>query len=546
MIRRPYQIEAGDAVHKGWKNHQTGLVVSPTGTGKTEMFIHEISIAREQGLKTIILVDRINLVSQTAKRINRRLNIWPDLEQADMYAVTKGPNAADVVIATIQSLRSGKDRKRYERFNPMHFDRMLIDEAHLTITPSTIETVRYFLDGNPKMRMCGYTATPKRADGLSLGQLYKECFYRYDIRAAIKDGWLVPIMGMVSVVKSFELKPIKGGRDWTANEIAEKAEKEGPLLEMVGTLLRHCENKRTLVFCARVSHAELVAANLNNKRPMCARVIHGGTPEPERKQILAAYENDEFQYLCNCAVLTTGFDSPGIQVVAMCRPTKSWSLFTQCVGRGLRPLTGIVDGLDSPEDRVNAITTSSKPYVEVISFVGRNGAMNLIGPQHVLAGDMAPPEVGEIANELDDGEGELTDTSELLEKAEEEYEERLRYERENAPVEIKVEYGMQRTDLFNKREFQIATESRVDIPSECQCAYLVAAGFKKEKVELWDGEMARRATRLVQDRHADGLCTVKQALWLNRQGYSKVELRVMSKKKASSIMSRRFGGYSRK
>ena len=546
MKLRLYQAEGTAATINGWQEHQTGLVVSPTGTGKTEMFCEMIRLAIADGKRCLVLVDRINLVVQTAKRIKDRLGFWPDREQGDMYAVTRGVNAAKCVVATIQSLRSGKGRKRYERFNPKDFDYVLIDEAHLTITPSTIKTVEHFTRGNPDLRMCGYTATPKRQDGQSLAQLYETVFFQYEIRKAIKDGWLVPVVAKTVHVESVSLKSLPNRtRDWSDREIGEVMENQQAILETVGVLRKETRGRRTIVFCARVAHAELVSAYLNRDTPGCARVIHGGTPEDERKQILNAYENGEVQYLCNCAVLTTGFDSPGIEVVAMCRPTKSWSLFTQCVGRGLRPLPGVVDQHDTPEARCTAIAASDKPHVTVLSFVGRESAMNLVGPTDVLAGDMVPPEVAEKAKELEEeAEGE-TDTLELLEEAEEEVE-RLRIERQCAPVRVDVAYETHDTDLFNDREFKIAITKGLDIPPQHHRSYLLKSGYTEGEIGGWSTDRVARAVDWFQDRHQKGLCSLAQARLLRRAGIPREKRLQMTKAEASRVLFGKGGKFSAK
>jgi hypothetical protein len=71
-----------------------------------------------------------------------------------------------------------------------------------------------------------------------------------------------------------------------------------------------------------------------------AASLDGTTPALERQQILADFRAGRVQILANCQVLTEGFDAPGTSCVLMCRPTRSDSLYVQCMGRGLRPAAG--------------------------------------------------------------------------------------------------------------------------------------------------------------------------------------------------------------
>jgi DNA repair protein RadD len=60
-------------------------------------------------------------------------------------------------------------------------------------------------------------------------------------------------------------------------------------------------------------------------------------PMAHRDMILKMFEEGHLQVLCNVGVLTEGWDSPAVDCIVMCRPTKSVGLYVQMVGRGLRP-----------------------------------------------------------------------------------------------------------------------------------------------------------------------------------------------------------------
>ncbi len=93
------------------------------------------------------------------------------------------------------------------------------------------------------------------------------------------------------------------------------------------------------------------------------------------------------QFLCNCGIFLEGFDEPRIGVVAMARPTASRLLYGQMIGRGTRPLTGVVDGLATPLERQAAIASSGKPSLLVLDFCGNSGRHRLVSTADILGGD---------------------------------------------------------------------------------------------------------------------------------------------------------------
>ena len=68
-------------------------------------------------------------------------------------------------------------------------------------------------------------------------------------------------------------------------------------------------------------------------------------PAPERDGILAAFKAGRLRCVTNANVLTTGFDAPGTDLIALLRPTKSVGLYVQMVGRGTRLAEGKDDCL---------------------------------------------------------------------------------------------------------------------------------------------------------------------------------------------------------
>src|SRR5258708_31889879 len=80
-------------------------------------------------------------------------------------------------------------------------------------------------------------------------------------------------------------------------------------------------------------------------RGISCRVVTGKTPLPERADSIAMFKAGMVRCLVNVNVLTTGFDAPRIDLLAMLRPTLSTGLYVQMVGRGTRKADGKVNCL---------------------------------------------------------------------------------------------------------------------------------------------------------------------------------------------------------
>jgi len=97
-----------------------------------------------------------------------------------------------------------------------------------------------------------------------------------------------------------------------------------------------------MFFAATVRHANEVLASLP---PELSAIVTGETPKPERDKILTAFKARRIKYLVNVSVLTTGFDAPHVDVIALLRKTESVGLLQQIIGRGLRIEDGKSDCL---------------------------------------------------------------------------------------------------------------------------------------------------------------------------------------------------------
>lgn len=386
MELRPYQQAAIAAAINAWHSHKSTLVVMATGLGKTVTFATLAKLAVERNRRVLVVAHTQELVRQAEAAISKIVGCAVAVEMGEAYS-EEGLYPAPVVVGTVQTLSARRgDRLRVHKFKREDFGLVIFDEAHHSVARSWRSIAEYF-DMSPRVRRLGVTATPDRGDGRALGKLFGSCCFQYDIRNGITDGWLVPIKQSMVWVQDLDLSGVGSfAGDLNQGQLATVLEREAVLHGMVYATLDLAKERRTLCFCATVETAKHCAEIMNRHVPGSAAWVSGATPESERKATLSAFKSGSIRYLANCAVLTEGFDDPGIEVIAMMRPTSSRALYTQIVGRGTRALPGVLDGLQSSEERRQAIANSGKPAMVVLDFCGNSGAHKLVHATDVLGG----------------------------------------------------------------------------------------------------------------------------------------------------------------
>ena len=279
------------------------LVQMPTGCGKTATFTH---IPRKG--RVLVLAHREELVRQPAKYYDCPVGFEIAAEHS---------HGEDVVIASVQSLV-----RRLERFNPHDFDMIITDEAHHAAAGTYKKIYDYF---TPEKHI-GFTATPNRGDKARLDDVYSEIIFQRDLRWAIQSGFLCDIY-CLRVNIGFDLSgvTVRNG-DYAPGELDEAMDGTA---DAIAQAYREHAKGATLIFAVSVHQAEEIA-----KRIPGAVVVTGKTKD--RADIIRRFSNREIPCIVNVMVFTEGTDIPLVESVIIARPTKSDSLYSQMVGRGLR------------------------------------------------------------------------------------------------------------------------------------------------------------------------------------------------------------------
>lgn len=491
MPLRDYQTTAVDRVFEEWLTHNSTLVVMATGLGKTAL-IAEVA-KRLSPKRTMVIAHREELIFQAKDEIEFWGGLDCDIEKAELVGSTSFWNKSRVVVASVQTLISGKERKRMERFNPNDFGALICDECHHGVSDSYLSIFSYFKQ-NERLKILGVTATPKRFDEEALGQVFKSVASKYRIIDGIEDGWLVPIKQRVikTEVDFSEVRTTAG--DLNGADLAAVMESEGPSHGIAKATLDEAGDRRTILFASSVKHAETMCNVLNRYKPGCAEWVCGKTRKDKRRDMLQRFKTGDIQIMVNCGVLTEGYNNAWVEVISMGRPTKSESLYQQMGGRGTRPLPGVVDRHATASARKLAIQLSAKPNLLIIDFTGNSGKHKLMTAGNMLGGKVSDRAL-EKAIVRAEKEGKPALLSKVLEEEEAKLQKelerrRIAEEARKAKVVAKVTYRVSEIDPFNAFDLQPSVNGHQPngkVLSPAQRNILAQQGIDANKYSYSDG-----------------------------------------------------------
>ena len=335
MKPRYYQQAAHDAVWRYLRETQGNpVVVLPTGAGKSLLAAMLVQQAIDYDARVIVVQHRKELIVQNAEKIRLLL---PGVDLGiNSAGLRRHARDNDVLCCGIQTVyKKAHDLGRREL--------VIVDEAHLIGTDSESMYGRFIHDlkqVNPKLRVVGLTATPYRTGEGPIcrpDRLFQRICYEVFTGDLIAEGFLSPLTNKAAAA-SVDTSGIKmRGGEFLAGD-AEKAFDAGEnVVNACREIVAKCVDRHSvLVFCAGVIHAGHVAEVLAGMTGEEVGVVTGETFPMERERILSDFRSGRLRWCVNVDVLTTGFDSPRIDAIAVLRATMSPGLFAQIVGRGLR------------------------------------------------------------------------------------------------------------------------------------------------------------------------------------------------------------------
>lgn len=315
-----HQKQALDSLENMRINHETiALLYHATGTGKT---VTAVSDAKKYGKRTIFIAHTHELVEQAYSAFK---NLWSEVSVGKYADKVKEPNAF-VVCGSIQSVALNLDK-----FRENDFAYIIIDEAHHASADTYQKVLAYF---KPEFTL-GLTATPERADDKNILDIFKNTAHKLDIQTAVEIGELVPVR-CIRIHTNIDLTKVRfNSVQYNIRDLESKIFVPERNTLIVDTFMEYVSTKRTVIFCASVKHAELIAEMIR-ERGVKAFAVSGSMKASERQEYLAKFQKGDIKALCACDLLNEGWDCPETEVLFMARPTMSKVLYTQQLGRGMR------------------------------------------------------------------------------------------------------------------------------------------------------------------------------------------------------------------
>lgn len=362
---RDYQNDAYTACIADLQTVRSSLLVLATGLGKTILFS---KIIEEWQGRVLVLVEREELLQ----------NAYTEIEQitGEIIGIERQQDHADgerVIVAMVQTLSL-----RLENFGRDEFTLIIVDEAH----HSPGDFYRRILEYFRAAKVIGLTATDARADGRPLP--FERCSYRMGIAEGITQGYLVPIRGRRVIVDSINLSRVKTTAKGDFDDQALDDEMVKGAAAIADIIWNDHAFDKGILFFPGCASAKLTSEFLNKKSSGIAVYIDGKITGQERRGLVKQLRSGDSNWLCNVGIATEGFNWPEAAVVGMCCPTTSRTAYVQRAGRGTRTLGGLLNGLGSFTDRIEAISNSSKPYMTILDFVGVSASLNLISFESAL------------------------------------------------------------------------------------------------------------------------------------------------------------------
>ncbi len=339
---RPYQKDAVNSVIQHFrKTDDPALLVLPTGAGKSLVISELGRIARG---RVLVLAHVKELVEQNhAKYESYDLN-------ASIFSAGLGQKDASeqVVFGSVQSVV-----RNLACFDDENYTLLVIDECHrvsLEKNSSYQKVIKHLRHLNPRLKILGLTATPYR---LGMGWIYqyhskgvvrtedprcfKDCIFELPLSYMIDNGFLTPAEMIDAPIVFYDFGQLTTdsfGRYSESDLNKLLKEKTRATAQIIQHVIKEANDRKgVMIFASTVDHAKEIMGYLPEDQ---ASLVIGDTPGKKRDGLIEAFKQQQIKYLVNVSVLTTGFDAPHVDLIAILRPTESVSLYQQMVGRGLR------------------------------------------------------------------------------------------------------------------------------------------------------------------------------------------------------------------
>lgn len=377
---RPYQIDAIEHIKDYFNYENKQYIELPTGSGKTITFLSYLSENYKHlpHAKFMVVVPSKELLNQ----VYESALLFFDKKDISRKGNGFSEKISKLHICIIHSIRGAY----LESISEQYFSLVIIDEAH-HVQADSYKRLIEMIDEKCNIlkqtydclggitHILGVTATPDRLDGYLISELLGNCSFKLSINQLIDQKYLSDIEGYI-VRTNIDLSDVHDHNgDFSIPQLYKKLSTETRNNLILNICKQDMAGRKTIVFCLNIKHSQEIAKSLTTVG-ISSKAIYGSLPSDEKKAILQAFRNGGISVLCNCQLLTEGFDEPSINGVVLARPTRSRSLFLQMIGRGLRIHSGkteckIIDIVDNHRSLASfADLVGNERYEHIEKFKG--------------------------------------------------------------------------------------------------------------------------------------------------------------------------------
>lgn len=383
MKLRPYQQEAVDAVMAFTsRSNDPCCFEAATGAGKSVCVAELARLMSSKG--------RVLCTAPSKELVEQNHSKYRAFGKASMFSASAGRMSTkqNVVFGTPMTIKN-----HIKRFTKGNYAAIVIDECHTAMTPTMLYIIKAMQEANPAMAVIGMTATPYR---LGTGYIYKvddkgktlpedqarkpffhKMVYRITAPSLIEQGFLTrPVMDIKEGYDTSSLIMEKGR--YTNDSLVAAFEGYGRKTAMIVNEVVSLSSSRkgVMFFGATIQHCQEIASSLPAGT---YAIVSGDMKKKDRESAINAFKNQRIKYIINRDVLTTGFDAPHVDVVAILRRTESAALLQQIIGRGLRLSEGKTDVLilDYAENIESHFPDGDIFAPQIQAFKKKEGGANL-------------------------------------------------------------------------------------------------------------------------------------------------------------------------
>jgi superfamily II DNA or RNA helicase len=325
-VLRDYQDECVAAIRKAFTRCRRVLFVLATGGGKTVIFAFITAHAAAKGNHILVLAHRQEIADQISIAL-AAMGV-PHGRIQPGHAMTDDP----VQVAMVQTVARRLDAIPAPAL-------LVIDEAHHAIAGTWAKITEHW----PSAKVLGVTATPERLDGIGLRDAFDAMVLGPDVRELIDAGYLAPFRYLAPST-AIDLSHVRSiGGDYNAGDLERAVDQDCITGDVVQHYLKHLSGRTALAFCVTVAHAEHVAGRFRDAG-IAAASIDGTMSSDQRHDLVGKLRTHDVRVLTSCEIISEGFDAPAVGGAILLRPTQSFALYRQQVGRCLRPKA---DGSDA-------------------------------------------------------------------------------------------------------------------------------------------------------------------------------------------------------